>query len=112
MLIRCASPARNTLTRRGITSVRSGVLDQYNKLVDDQKLQSDPRQLYVAEHLQQLQDKLAAWQPPCVETYDEWINQNPLELNASDADVIPGLLINLPRHCVIRGQKLSTVNHI
>lgn len=90
MLIRCAPPAHNISTRRGLAAIRNDVLEKYKKLVDEQKLQPDPRQLYVAERLQQLQDKLVTWQPPPVETYDEWINQNPLELNAKDADVIPG----------------------
>ena len=84
-----------TLARSGSTVTTSGILEQYQKLVHTQELQPDPRQLHVAERLQQLQDKLISWQPPPVEAYDEWINHNPVEINAHDADALPGYSIHL-----------------
>ena len=79
-----------TVARSGSTVATSGILEHYQRLVNTQELQPDPRQLHVAEQLQQLQDRLLNWQPPPVEAYDEWINHNPVEINAHDADALPG----------------------
>lgn len=94
MLLLCVRqlphPVRYTLGSRSIAIKGNGILEQYERLVRAQKLQPDPRQLHVAERLQQLQDKLITWQPPPVGKYDEWINHNPVELNSHDDDILLG----------------------